>query len=133
MATASWPACSRSGTTRCQYQAAPPAPGTSANVVTVHMLALDGAARRAKVTTWLTTPRSRTASPRSSTRSTACAAPCSHGEITVDEEHARLRSVEVELDQCWDLLRQRRAKREFGQDPDDAEVRSERTVEGYTG
>ncbi len=55
------------------------------------------------------------------------------GEITVDEEHARLRSVEVELDQCWDLLRQRRAKREFGEDPDEAEVRSERTVEGYTG
>jgi hypothetical protein len=55
------------------------------------------------------------------------------GEITVDEEHARLRSVEVELDQCWDLLRQRRAKREFGENPDDAEVRSERTVEGYTG
>jgi len=55
------------------------------------------------------------------------------GEITPDEEHARLRSVEVELDQCWDLLRQRRARREFGQDPDGAEVRSERTVEGYTG
>ena len=55
------------------------------------------------------------------------------GSITVDEEHARLKSLEVELDQCWDLLRQRRAKREFGQDPDDAEVRSERTVEGYTG
>jgi hypothetical protein len=55
------------------------------------------------------------------------------GKITVDEEHARLRSVEVELDQCWDLLRQRRARREFGQDPDGAEVRSERTVEGYTG
>jgi hypothetical protein len=55
------------------------------------------------------------------------------GEITVDEEHARLRSGEVELDQCWDLLRQRRARREFGQDPDGAEVRSERTVEGYTG
>jgi hypothetical protein len=55
------------------------------------------------------------------------------GEISVDEEHARLRTVEVELDQCWDLLRQRRAKREFGQNPDDAEVRSERTVEGYTG
>ena len=55
------------------------------------------------------------------------------GDITVDEEHARLRSVEVELDQCWDLLRQRRARREFGQDPDEAQVRSERTVEGYTG
>lgn len=55
------------------------------------------------------------------------------GEISVDEEQSRLRSVEVELDQCWDLLRQRRAKREFGENPDDAEVRSERTVEGYTG
>jgi hypothetical protein len=55
------------------------------------------------------------------------------GSITVDEEHARLRAVEVELDRCWDLLRQRRARREFGQDPDGAEVRSERTVEGYTG
>ena len=55
------------------------------------------------------------------------------GSISVDEEHARLRSLEVELDQCWDLLRQRRARREFGQDPDGAEVRSERTVEGYTG
>ena len=55
------------------------------------------------------------------------------GEITVAEEHARLHSVEVELDQCWDLLRQRRAKREFGGNPDEAQVRPERTVEGYTG
>jgi len=55
------------------------------------------------------------------------------GDITVDEEHARLRNVEVELDQCWDLLRQRRAKREFGENPDEAQVRSERTVEGYLG
>lgn len=53
--------------------------------------------------------------------------------ISADEEHDRLRSVEVELDRCWDLLRQRRAKREFGDDPDEAQVRSERTVEGYTG
>ena len=52
-------------------------------------------------------------------------------EITPDEEHARLRSVEVELDRCWDLLRQRRARREFGRDPGDAELRPERTVEGY--
>jgi len=37
------------------------------------------------------------------------------------------------LDQCWDLLRQRRAKREFGLDPDEARVRDEKTVEGYTG
>ena len=55
------------------------------------------------------------------------------GEISVDEEQSRLRSVEVELDRCWDLLRQRRAKREFGENPDDAEVRPERTVEGYIG
>ncbi|MEO7448019.1 MAG: DUF2630 family protein [Humibacillus sp.] len=53
--------------------------------------------------------------------------------ITVEDEHARLQTVEVELDRCWDPLRQRRAKREFGEDPDIAEVRSERTVEGYTG
>jgi hypothetical protein len=52
-------------------------------------------------------------------------------EITPDEEHARLRRVEVELDQCWDLLRQRRARREYGRDPDTAETRSEGTVEGY--
>jgi len=44
-------------------------------------------------------------------------------EITPNEEQARLRSVEVELDQCWDLLRQRAAKREFGEDPESAEVR----------
>ena len=55
------------------------------------------------------------------------------GEISADEEHARLRSLEVELDRCWDLLRQRRAKREFGEDPAGAEVRSEKTVEGYRG
>ena len=43
----------------------------------------------------------------------------------------RLREVEVELDRCWDLLRQRRAQEEFGRDPDDAEVRSAETVERY--
>lgn len=55
------------------------------------------------------------------------------GEISADEEHRRLRDLEVELDQCWDLLRQRDAKREFGEDPDSAQVRSPRTVEGYQG
>lgn len=55
------------------------------------------------------------------------------GQISADEEHARLRDLEVELDQCWDLLRQRDAKREFGEDPDSAQVRSPRTVEGYLG
>jgi hypothetical protein len=48
-----------------------------------------------------------------------------------DDEHERLREVEVALDQCWDLLRQRRARRSSGGDPDEAEVRSESTVEGY--
>ena len=65
----------------------------------------------------------------------------------VDEEHqlerhaaetgsdedttARLQSLEVALDQCWDLLRQRRARRHTGGDPDDASVRPAGTVEGY--
>ena len=53
------------------------------------------------------------------------------GSITVDEEQQRLGRIEVELDQCWDLLRQRRAKREFGENPDDAQARSSDTVEGY--
>lgn len=46
-------------------------------------------------------------------------------------ETERLRSVEVQLDQCWDLLRQRRARREYGQDPDEAIVRDPSTVERY--
>jgi hypothetical protein len=49
----------------------------------------------------------------------------------IDEEHERLQALEVELDQCWDLLRQRRAKREFGADPDEAQVRDPGTVETY--
>jgi Protein of unknown function (DUF2630) len=43
----------------------------------------------------------------------------------------RLREIEVALDQCWDLLRQRRARREMGQDPDDAAVRPPDVVERY--
>ncbi len=54
-------------------------------------------------------------------------------EITADEEHERLKAVEVELDQCWDLLRQRRARREFGEDAEKAEVREPGTVENYLG
>jgi Protein of unknown function (DUF2630) len=46
-------------------------------------------------------------------------------------QQARLHEVEVQLDQCWDLLRQRRARRSAGQDPDTAQVRPEGTVEGY--
>jgi hypothetical protein len=45
----------------------------------------------------------------------------------------RLRHIGEQLDQCWDLLRQRRALREFGQDPDDAKPRDIGTVEGYIG
>jgi hypothetical protein len=43
----------------------------------------------------------------------------------------RLREIEVSLDQCWDLLRQRRARRAAGSDPNDAHVRPASTVEGY--
>jgi hypothetical protein len=57
----------------------------------------------------------------------------SAGEISRDEEHARLRELETELDQCWDLLRQRDAKREFGDNPDDASTRSGEVVEKYLG
>ena len=68
-----------------------------------------------------------------------------HISALIDEEHklrdgaaaqdqaARLKHVQEELDQCWDLLRQRRAKREFGRDPDSAEPRAIGTVENYTG
>ena len=44
---------------------------------------------------------------------------------------ARLREIEVQLDQCWDLLRQRKARREFGEDPDGATLRTPGVVEGY--
>lgn len=54
------------------------------------------------------------------------------GEIT-EAERERLRELAVTLDQCWDLLHQRRARRAAGQDPDDTSVRDARTVEGYTG
>jgi hypothetical protein len=53
------------------------------------------------------------------------------GELSTDEEHAQLRSAEQALDQCWDLLRQRRARRDFGDDPDGAQVRPVSEVEGY--
>jgi len=72
-----------------------------------------------------------------------------HINELADEEHAlfqkeasgqaseadrdRLREIGVQLDQCWDLLHQRRARRSAGMDPDQADVRDERTVEGYTG
>ncbi|WP_439658965.1 DUF2630 family protein [Lentzea sp. HUAS TT2] len=53
------------------------------------------------------------------------------GEISSDEEHARLRSLEEALDQCWDLLRRRRSARSLGGDADDVPARSVGEVEGY--
>ena len=52
------------------------------------------------------------------------------GELA-EKERARLESLEVALDQCWDLLRQRRALREFGEDPERAHARDATTVERY--
>jgi len=48
-----------------------------------------------------------------------------------DEQRARMRELEAHLDQAWDLLRQRRAKRQYDENPDEAEARPESTVEGY--
>jgi uncharacterized protein YjaG (DUF416 family) len=53
------------------------------------------------------------------------------GEGLSDEELKRKRELEVTLDQLWDMLRQRRAKRHAGRDPDSAQVRPADTVEGY--
>ena len=50
-----------------------------------------------------------------------------------DEDRQRLESLKVSLDQCWDLLRQRRALREAGLDPEAAGVRDPNVVEGYEG
>jgi len=50
-----------------------------------------------------------------------------HGE----DERARVAALERDLDQCWDLLRQRRAKRQYGNDPDEATARPEPEVENY--
>ena len=49
----------------------------------------------------------------------------------LEADRERLSAVEVELDRCWDLLRQRRALRDAGADPDEAQVRDADTVEGY--
>ncbi|GAA3475035.1 DUF2630 family protein [Nonomuraea roseola] len=53
------------------------------------------------------------------------------GEVTTDEENARVKELEVALDQCWDLLRQRRARRGVGEDPDNAAPRPAGEVENY--
>ena len=53
------------------------------------------------------------------------------GQGLAPDEEERLRTIEVALDQCWDLLRQRRARRNAGQDPDEAAARPAPVVEGY--
>jgi len=54
-------------------------------------------------------------------------------QIEPAEEQARLRDLEVQLDQAWDLLRQRQALRDAGEDPGAASVRPASEVEGYLG
>jgi hypothetical protein len=56
-----------------------------------------------------------------------------NGNAGTPADAKRLRDLEVQLDQCWDLLRQRRAKREFGNDPATAHARDAGTVERYEG
>ena len=53
------------------------------------------------------------------------------GELTSEQEREQLRSTEEQLDQCWDLLRQRRARREYGEDPSGSAARPVDEVEGY--
>lgn len=53
------------------------------------------------------------------------------GELSREDEQKQLRETEVELDRLWDLLRQRQAKREFGENADEAQLRSAKTVEDY--
>jgi len=55
----------------------------------------------------------------------------STGKPLTDDDRQRLEHLEVQLDQCWDLLRQRRARRQAGQDPGDVTVRDETVVERY--
>ena len=48
-----------------------------------------------------------------------------------EDQRSRINELEAHLDQCWDLLRQRRAKRQYGENPDEADARPEPQVEGY--
>jgi hypothetical protein len=54
-----------------------------------------------------------------------------NGQLSSREEHEQLRAAEEALDQCWDLLRQRRARREFGEGEGESQVRPASEVEGY--
>lgn len=65
------------------------------------------------------------------TEEKALRAQLQHGDVSASPEHDRLRRLEVELNQCWDLLRQRRALRDTGGDPREAKVRPPNEVEGY--
>jgi ribosomal protein L29 len=53
------------------------------------------------------------------------------GQLSSTQEREQLKATEDALDQCWDLLRQRRARREFGENPNDADARPVSEVEGY--
>ena len=53
------------------------------------------------------------------------------GEGLDDDEHARLEELKLQLDKAWDYLRQRRAKEQYGEDPDEASMRDGGTVEDY--
>jgi hypothetical protein len=53
------------------------------------------------------------------------------GGQATDADRQRLEALRVSLDQCWDLLRQRRARRDAGQNPEGAELRPSEVVEGY--
>jgi Protein of unknown function (DUF2630) len=55
----------------------------------------------------------------------------SDDDAALEADSQRLREVEVELDVCWDLLRQRRARRDAGESPDEAKARDPNTVERY--
>ena len=100
------------------------------------ILAAPGACRWGKPRTcatliaW-TTSRFSTRSTAWSRRSTNSAAAAQSGTITNDEERQRLRALEESLDQCWDLLRRRRAAQANRQDPDSVQARPVTEVEGY--
>jgi Protein of unknown function (DUF2630) len=53
------------------------------------------------------------------------------GQLTTAREREQLKAAEEALDQCWDLLRQRRARSEFGENPNEATARPVGEVEGY--
>jgi hypothetical protein len=53
------------------------------------------------------------------------------GTEHTEDQRARIDALEAHLDQCWDLLRQRRAKRQYDENPDEAQARPEQQVEGY--